>query len=87
MRILSDELGVEDTGVSRVSNDSEAVYQYWQDKEKKTGLVGRTCKEYKMPTEHSSERTNSWFYKQIPKFNKEIWVRIQILLYQCALNQ
>lgn len=57
MRILSDELGVENTVVSRVSNDSYAFN--WQDKEKKTGLVDRTWKEYKMPIERSSERTNS----------------------------
>lgn len=48
----------------------------------KTDLVGGVQNEYEMPVEHATERTNSWFYKQIPKFNKEIWVRIK----SCFIN-
>lgn len=48
----------------------------------KTGLVGGVQNEYEVPVENSRERTNSWFCKQIPKFNKESWVRIK----SCFIN-
>ena len=42
----------------------------WFMRQKKEDTLGEMWNEYEMPIEHSNERTNHWFYKQIPKFKE-----------------
>lgn len=39
-------------------------------RQRQEDTLGEMWNEYEMPIEHSKERTNHWFYKQIPKFKE-----------------
>lgn len=39
-------------------------------RQRQEDTLGEMWNEYEMPIEHSNERTNHWFYKQIPKFKE-----------------